>query len=207
MHWGYAMPKLNCENNRHPLGGDFSMYYRGTYVSSFRDGGLQIMLVDEVTHQDDGTSLRDLRFSGLTYGPKGVELGYSTWNGDEVDFSVPKAGYRCYGAKKTPIYVSYMAQNRTNRKGVTLDSIFTNPRINISNEFIFNIFSDEPFEGRVSRDMVVSKGNILWKNHLHVGTFNDGVVTIFKKHEAIKEYVCKLLARSSEIREVLVSQE
>lgn len=192
------MLKLDDTNNRSSLVGDFRMYYTSTVVSKEEsDGSLSVMLVADVTGNGrDETKIANLRLHGETWGANG-DTGVKVWSADEVLAITPCSGYYKIGDRVR--YVTFRTDNRTNKKG------FQNARVNYDGAptravlrdcWVF--FNRPPLKGRYTRDLYVGNNNINWKGVV-VGTLHDGVVTINKQHNHVKELVCKVLGRSMAI--------
>lgn len=202
------MPKMfNTDGNRHPLAGDFRMYYRGTYVSRVEpDGTLLVMYVRDVYGRGSEKDLDQLTFTGDVFNAKGSVISGDDgahWNGDTIDFRPPLLGYRMVGKK--PIFFSQNLPNRSQKKGFSTEGLRTSQPVSINRMVIHSLFANKPFDGRLGRELILNQGSLFWAGN-HVGDFKEGVLTIKKAHTAIKEFVCKLLERSSEVKSVLVEE-
>lgn len=200
------MPNLfNTDDNRHPLSGDFRMYYRGTNVcrQDPKTGELLVMYVRDVQGRGDERSLDLIDFIGDVFNAKGQYVNgdgnHEIWNGDTVDFRPPLLGYRMVG--KNPVFFSQNPPNRSQKKGFNTEGLRASIGVTINRQVIHSIFADKQFDGRLSRELVLNQGSVLWAGS-KIGTFADGILTIKKAHLAVKEFVCKLLERSSEVKSV-----
>ena len=192
------MLKLDDTNNRSSLVGDFRMYYSGTVVSKEEeDGSLSVMLVADVTGNGrDETKVANLALHGTVVNKAG-DAGVQMWKASDVLAITPCSGYYRVGDRVH--YVTFRTDNRTNKKG------FQNARVSYDGAGVRAtlrdcwVFFNRPIlKGRYSRDLYVGNSKINWKG-VEVGTLHDGVVTINKEHNHVKELVCKVLGRSMAI--------
>lgn len=202
------MPSISTKNNQHPLSGDFSMYYRGTYVSRRDESGtLLVMYVREVYSEGDGTQIEDLFFVGEAFDRRGTYIndgGQVTWPAIEINLNVPRMGYRLIG--KTPVYLTMGVNNRTQKKGFCIDLVATYPRVSLNRPAIFAAVEDKHFEGRISRDLTLHDSTLMWRGS-EIGSFTEGVLTLKKTYEHVRDFVCKLLERSSEVKSVVITDQ
>jgi hypothetical protein len=194
------MPKLSDENNSAPLTADLSMYYKGTYICRHVKDDLQVMYVQGVEAKGDDTKLTGVIFFGYVRTKDGEKDGRVSWSAEEVLFFVPPSGF--YKFYSGPKYVSYIVENRSQKKGLNPNRVlFNGIRAEINLKTAYSLFNHSHFEGKFSNDLAVIKGDIQWKT-LKVGKLHDGAVTITKQYEHLQELICKLLARSLEIKTV-----
>ena len=193
------MLKLDDENNRHNLVGDFRMYYTSSYVAREReDGKLDVMYVADVTGGDDATSVKWLTFHGEVF--DGNSVNVRSWRGDEVCMFIPPSGYYMYG--NTPAYISYSVDNRTNKKGVQPSRILVNGRqLRINYENMYNLFNGIKPKNCFGRDLLLKDGHIHWRGQ-DAGLFNDGNLTLSEQFKHLETYVCKVLGRSMAVNVV-----
>lgn len=172
---------------------DFSLYYRGTYISRTRDGVRRIMFVEDVN--GGGATRRDqVELVGDVYGWNNdgfLALGREVWRGDTIEPFVPESGYYKIAARGEPGYLEYIAQNRTNRKGFEPNRVMVNGRASHLNSVtVARIFCDKPMAGRVGMDMCVSKNRFYWRGE-DVGSFHDGVLELREDVAYLQDYAQK----------------
>ena len=197
---------LHDHNNQHPLAGDLSMYFRGTYVAKELFGVLRVMYVREVSQDTsiDSNKLRSVRLHGDTIDTKGSIERDDTWTADNL-LDLPKQGYRLLGT--TPYYISYSSENRSNKKGLDPRKVkFNGKALDLTLIRALVIYEDKPFRLKFSSDLIGHKGTLLWRG-LDIGTFKDGVATIKQDYEYLEDYVCKVLARFLETVRVSIQTE
>ena len=192
--------------NRHPLTGDFQMYYRGTYVCQDGPQGYSTMYVEAVTNDGDDRILSNLRFIGRVCSPEGViSPAPVTWAGDQLSVRVPRYGYYQLPGLSGPVYLSYQAQNRTNRKGLDPRTILFNSRSRevITHQQVNTLFNQCGFPGSFGRDLCVFNNNLMWKG-TKVGLLVSGDVTLLNKYEPLREMLCEQLGKFLTVRQVTV---
>lgn len=193
--------------NQHPLVADFQMYYRGCYVCRAVPDGYDTMYVEAITADGDEREIANIRFVGHVFrcGASGPEEELHTWRGDEIEVRIPRHGYYSLPGSTVPVYLSYVAQNRTNRRGLDPRTILINGRTkgDLRHRSINILFNQCLFPGQFSRDLCVYNNNLLWKG-MEVGTLVNGNVTIQTKYEKAKELICEQLGRSLTVRQVTV---
>lgn len=193
--------------NRHPLTADFQMYYRGCYICRSGPNGYDTMYVDTVNAAGDDRQVRNIRFHGPVFraGQTEADDNWGEWAGDEIEVRIPRHGYYLFNGSSTPVYLSYQAQNRTNRRGLDPRTVMINGRVkpDLRHRQINTLFNQCEFPGQFSRDLCVHDNSLLWKG-VAVGTLVNGNVTINASYEKAKELICEQLGKSFRVRQVTV---
>jgi hypothetical protein len=166
------------------------------------------MYVEAVGADGDDRLVENMRFHGRVTTPDGrTGDDRRIWTGDEVSVRVPRFGYYQIGSGG-PVYLSYSAPNRTNRKGLDPRTITINGRgkSDLSARQINVLFNQCEFPGAFSRDLCVHNNNLLWKG-VTVGTLVNGDVTILNKYEPVRELICEQLGKFLTVRQVTLAQQ
>ena len=195
------MPKLSDENNEAPMAGDFSMYYRGTYVAREAPNETQVMYVENVHAKGDDSKLKNILLTGYARTLAGEERNV-TWPASDVLAYLPSCGF--YKMSSGIKYVTFSTENRSQKKGLQANRVlFDGLRTDINLRGAYVLFNEKPFDGLFSKDLCLIKGELRWKQ-FSIGKLHDGALTIYKDYEYLQELVCKLLARCLEVKSTTI---
>jgi hypothetical protein len=165
------------------------------------------MYVDAIESDGDDRQLRNILFRGRVVLASGEDTSeeISTWRGDIIEVRIPKHGYYSLPGMSGPVYLSYLPQNRTNRRGLDPRTIMINGRAksDLRRRQINTLFNQCEFPGQFSRDLCVHNNNLLWKGIL-VGTLVNGDVTILNQYQQVRDLICEQLGKFLTVRQVTV---
>lgn len=182
---------------------DFSMYYRGTYVTRVVDGVRKVLYVEEVSQHGIGRTPADIVLIGhVTFfqGGRVRSVGMEQWAGDSIDSYYPESGYYRVGEANSPVFVEFSMGNRTNRKGLEGSRVLVNGRaVGLSSAAVTRMFCEDWFEGKVFVDMCIHQSRFMWRG-MDVGTFHDGQLSLSNDysflHDLAGKHIEKFLHRS-----------
>lgn len=176
---------------------DFRMYYNSTYVSRVVDGARWVMQVGEVTYRNEGYTTADILLHGrqIRCDHNGEDSEHAVWSADTIDSMQPHAGYYRLASNRTPVYIEFSPQNRTNRKGFEPSRAIVNGQAaNLSIKQVAKMYGNSDFTGKVFIDLCLHKSRLLWRG-LDVGSFHDGSLELDENYRFLDEYATKQLNR------------
>ncbi|BDA97009.1 hypothetical protein [Pseudomonas phage vB_PaS-HSN4] len=167
---------MNDLNSDHPLAGDFTMYYGYTYAFFRKDGVPHVMYVEGPEYDGDDPRFDGFRLLGNVYRPDGSNY-YGGVVYSEVESVRPSSGYYdVFGRGVRDTYVSFLVNNRTQRKGVDPRNILLNHgQQAITGDMLIRIFTqaEEMISAPSDRGFFIMDGVVHWKG-LKAGPTVDG---------------------------------
>lgn len=181
--------------NTHPLTGDFSMYYSGTYIFAIIDGVPHTMMVEGTEKVGDDTQLDGVQMLGQVYNER-QNVGFGRWLASTIEAVRPFSGYfNVNDPAASRNYLTWVVNNRTQRKGIDpRNAVLDGRGFQLSGTQMCKVFAQSlEMNSRPGyRDIFIDDNKVHWKG-LHVGTMTDGAYVAEEKHKKLETLVCRLL--------------
>uniref|UniRef100_A0AB39C6W6 Virion structural protein n=1 Tax=Pseudomonas phage KV2023 TaxID=3234047 RepID=A0AB39C6W6_9CAUD len=187
---------MNDLNNRHRLAGDFNMYYSSTFAFFRVDGEPRVVYVDDTESIGDDRQFDGFRLLGNVFRPDGGQY-YGGVVYSEVEGVRPPSGYYdVFGSGERDTYVSFLVNNRTQRKGVDPRNVLINHgQQAVTGQMMIRIFlqAEEMISDPAHRDFFIKDGVVNWKG-VKVGQMVDNRLSVDEQFKNQEDLLCRLLA-------------
>lgn len=184
--------------NQHPLTADYRMYLHDTYVFAFIDGELQTMCVSDTRRTGDDRTMEGFEVMGSVYNRDGrIGEDWAQWPANILEAFRPISGYYdLTGRGQRNRYITFVVNNRTQRKGVDIRNVMVHGRQRgcHPNELvrIWEQSRDMPSRPGHRDFYQEASGKLHWKGS-HIGRIEGENFIAEPDFEKYKDLVCRLL--------------